>query len=244
MKLPTMLMAAGLATTVLAQSAAASTVLFADANGLSATATFALLNGGSTLQIALKNTSTAVPAGFDSSDHLLTSIGFNLGGVSILKSGSAVHIGASSQSLGFDSGSHGPGSNVSGEFGFGNGGTTDFGSLVNFVSAMQAGTTRFNGPNLDGPKVLNGPQGGLVSAANASEIGGLGAIQDEVIFTLNLDGILTDLSFLANGTRIEFGSDHYYLDGTMTSTAVLIPLPGAAGMAGFGMLLIGSRRRR
>lgn len=239
--LPT-IAAIGLTTTLLAQTAGATTVQFADPSGLSAQATFALLNGGSTLQIALKNTSSSVPAGYGSSDHLLTSIAFNLNGTSIIKAGSAVHIGAASQSLGFSSGFYGPGSNVSGEFGFGNGGTTGFGSHPNFVSAMQAGTTRFNGANLDGPAGLNGPQAGLVSAANAGQIGGQGAIRDEVIITINLNAALADLSFLSNGARVEFGSDRLFLDGTMTVT--LIPLPGVAGMAGLGLVLVGSRRRR
>lgn len=236
--------AAALAVAALSSSALGSTVQFAHPSGLSAEATFALLNGGSTLEIALKNTSSSVPAGYGSSDHLLTSIAFNLNGTSILKSGSAVHIGAASESLGFSSGYYGPGSNVSGEYGFGNGGTTGFGSHPNFVSAMQAGTTRFSGPNLDGPPVLNGPQAGLVSAANAGQIGGQAAIRDEVIITLNLSATLTDLSFLSNGTIVEFGSDEMFLDGTTISTVVLIPLPGAAGMAGLGLILVGTRRRR
>ena len=246
MKLSTMLMAAGIATTVLAQSAAASTVQFSDSSGLSATATFALLNGGSTLQIALRNTSTGAPASFagDPANYILSGIAFNMGGVNIVHSGSGAHLGASSQSVNFNS-YQGPGSDTSGEFGFGNGGNTGFGSLVNFVSSSQGGNpTRFSGANLHGPPpgVLNGPAGGLISQALLGSLGGKAAINDEVIFTLNLDGVLSDLSFLSNGAKIEFGSDAFFLDGTMTT--VVIPLPGAAGMAGVGLVLIGSRRRR
>lgn len=234
--------AIGLTTTLLAQTAGASTVQFADPSGLSAEATFALLNGGSTLQIALKNTSTAAPGDFGAADHLLTTIGFNLNGVSILKAGSAVNIGATSQSVNFN-GAFGPGANISGEFGFGNNGNTDFGSLVNFVSASQGGNpTRFNGANLHGPaNSLNGPSGGLISPALTGSIGNHAAVNSEVVFTLNLSGVLNDLSFLANGVRIEFGSDRHYLDGITTT---VIPLPGAAGMAALGMALIGTRRRR
>ncbi len=236
-----MIAAIGLTATLLAQTAGATTVQFADPSGLSAQATFALLNGGSTLQIALQNTSTAAPGDFGAADHLLTSIGFNLNGVSIVGSGSTVNIGATSQSVNFNA-FHGPGADISGEFGFGNNGNTDFGSLVNFVSAMAGGNpTRFSGPNLHGPGSLNGPSGGLISPALLGSIGNHSAVNSEVIFTLNLSGSLADLSFLANGVRIEFGSDRHYLDGITTT---LIPLPGAAGMAALGLALIGSRRRR
>lgn len=237
-----MIAAIGLTTTLLAQTAGASTVQFADPSGLSAEATFALLNGGSTLQIALKNTSTAAPGNFGAADHLLTTIGFNLNGLSVVKAGSTVNIGATSQSMNFNA-FHGPGSDISGEFGFGNNGNTGFGSLVNFVSSSQGGNpTRFNGPNLHGPaNSLNGPSGGLISPALTSSIANHAAVNSEVIFTLNLSGVLTDLSFIQNGVRIEFGSDKLFLDGITTT---IIPLPGAAGMAALGLALIGTRRRR
>jgi hypothetical protein len=230
-----------------------STVTFSDANGLSAEASFALLNGGSTLQIALRNTTSTVPAGFDASDRLLTGIAFDMGGINILATGSSVLTGASSYTVNFNpAGPGGPQDfganyNVSGEYGFGNGSDTatltGFGGLTNHVSTNTSHTTPFGGPNLDGPVGLNGPSGGLVSTAGLSGLGGQGAIHDEIIITLGLSGILADLSFLQNGTRIEFGSDRFFIDGTMTST-VVIPLPGPAGLAGAGLLLIGTRRRR
>lgn len=237
--------AAAMAAAALASQASASTVNFSDPSGLSAQASFALLNGGSTLQIALRNTSTGAPAGFSGADHLLTSVAFNLNGVSIVGNGSTVHLGAASQSVNFYS-FHGPGSNVSGEFGFGNSGTTGFENHPNFVSSSSGGSpTRFNGPNLHGPPSgsLNGPQGGLVSGAHLGSIGSHAAINDEVIMTLNLSSALADLSFLNNGVRIEFGSDRMFLDGS-TTTVVLIPLPASAAMAGLGLGIVGLRRRR
>lgn len=241
----TFALSAAAAVAMATASASASTVSFAHTSGLSAEASFTLLSGGSTLQIALRNTSTGAPSGFDSADHLLSSVAFNLNGLSIVGNGSSVHIGASSESVNFN-GYYGPGSNVSGEFGYGNSGTTGFENHPNFVSTSNGGNpTRFNGPNLHGPPSgsLNGPQGGLVSNAHLGSIADHAAINDEIIITLNLSGTLADLSFLSNGVRVEFGSDKMFLDGTMTST-LLVPLPGAAGMAGLGLVLVGSRRRR
>jgi len=224
----------------LAGQAHATTVQFSSSSGLAAQATFTLLNGGTQLQIALQNTSTGVPDGFGSADRILTTIAFNLGGVNILGSGSSAAIGANSQSVNFSTGWYGPGADVSGEWGYGNnsGVLPGFAGMANHVSATESGTTRFDGANLTGPPNLDGPQGGLISPANASGLGGLGAVQDEVIFTLNLSSALSDLSFLNNGAVVEFGSDAAFLYSTV------IPLPGAAGMAGLGLVFVGSRRRR
>lgn len=239
-----------------AMSAAAfgSTVQFSDPNGLSAQASFSLVNSGSMLRIVFQNTTSTVPAGFGASDRLLTGIAFDMGGANIVGNGSSVFTGASSYTLNFNpSGPGGPqdfGANfdVSGEYGFGNGSATGsltgFGGLSNHVSTNSAHTTRFDGANLDGPSGLGGPAGGLVSSAGLPGLGGQGAIHDEIIITLALSEPLDDLAFLENGVRVEFGSDRFFLDGTMTSTTVLVPLPGAAGMAGLGLVLSGVRRRR
>lgn len=231
-----------------------STVTFSDTNGLSAEASFALLDSGNTIRIALRNTTSTVPAGFDSSDRLLTGIAFDLGGVDILATGSSVLTGASSYTVNFNpsgpGGSQNYGANydVSGEYGFGNGSATGtlsgFSGLTNHVSTNTSHTTPFGGPNLDGPSGLSGPAGGLISTAGLTGFGdGQGAIHDEIIITLGLSSALADLSFLENGARVEFGSDRFFLNGTPTSTTV-IPLPGPAALAGAGLLLVGTRRRR
>jgi hypothetical protein len=225
----------------LAGQAHATTVQFANSSGLSAEASFTLLSGGSTLQIALRNTSTNAPAHFSGGDLLLTSIAFNLGGVNILGPGSSVAIGANSESVNFSTGWYGPGTDVSGEWGYGNnsGVLTGFAGMTNLVSTLSSGTTRFDGANLDGPESLNGPQAGLISS-DPDLLGRLGsstgAIQDQIIITLALSHALDNLSFLDNGVVIEFGSDMAFL--------TVIPLPGAAGMAGLGLVFVGSRRRR
>ncbi|MCR9217920.1 MAG: hypothetical protein NXI14_12065 [bacterium] len=254
MKLSTAILAATAGVLGFCATSFGSTVTFSNPNGLSAEATFVLLNGGNSLQIALRNTSSSVPAGFGDSDRLLTGIAFDLGGVDILATGSSVFTGASSYTLNFNPSGPGGAQNyganydVSGEYGFGNGSATGtlsgFSGLTNHVSTNTSHTTPFGGPNLDGPSGLGGPAGGLISTAGLTGFGnGQGAIHDEIVITLGLSSALADFSFLENGARVEFGSDRFFLNGTPTATTV-IPLPGPAALAGAGLLLVGTRRRR
>lgn len=198
-------------------ASAQTTITFVDPSGLEAEAEFSLAGGGTQLQIRLRNVSTGVPMGFLSADQLLTSVGFDLGAPGANPGdpaivGGSVATGPTSQSLNFDVMNVGASADVSGEWGFGNGGTTNL--PPNFVSAMTAGATPFGGANLDGPVDLNGPQGGLVpSPQPIVPLGGIGAIQDEVVATVDLDQALADLGFLENGVRVEFGSDAAFLDG-------------------------------
>lgn len=225
----------GLALTTIAAHANASIIHFNDPTypGLQAEAEFTLLTPTS-LEIRLRNTSTGAPAGFGASDQILTGISFDLSGATI--TGGAAHIGALSESINFSTGSYGPGANVSGEWGYGNNGNT--GLLSNFVSANQAHATRFPGANLDGPAVLAGPAGGIVANPLATALGGQGAIQDEVIFTLSLNSSISDLSFLATMPIIEFGSDAAFITGHTP-----IPAPAAAAaLSLFGLTTL--RRRR
>jgi hypothetical protein len=204
---------------------------FTDPSGLAGQAEFDLLDA-TTLQVRLRNTSTGVPIGFDSADQILTSIAFDLPGDCSITGGGAV-IGPTSASLNFSTGAYPAGTNVGGEWGFGNAGGTGFGSLVNFISANTAGATAFGGPNLDGRPEMDGPQGGLVASPIIVPIGGLGAIQDEIIATLTLSRTVSDLSFLGSGVTIEFGSD----------AAFLVPAPHAIALLAVAGL-VGRRRRR
>ncbi|MEX1026017.1 MAG: XDD4 family exosortase-dependent surface protein [Planctomycetota bacterium] len=196
-----------------AAAAQSQLVEFSAASGLACEAEFTLVGGGSSLEIRYRNTSTGTPVGFNSSDQLLTSVSWDFGGVATMLGGSAV-VGPLSTSVNFDGGfgDFGPGQDVSGEFGFGNGGTT--GLHPHFVGSNMSGLTPFGGPNLDGPDVLDGPQAGLVANPAVVALGGLGAIQDEVVITVQLDATLTNLDFLDNGVTAEFGSDAAFLDGT------------------------------
>lgn len=188
--------------------ASADLYTFTDASGLSGTADFSF--SGSSLDIVLTNTSTGTPGGFSNSDQLLTSLSFTLpGGITI--TGGSVTISAGSASQNFSLGDLGAGTDVSGEYGFGNGGTT--GLFDNFVSTNIAGATPFGGLNRDGPAVLNGPQGGLTNGLIA--LGGLGAIDNSITYDLTLSGALVDLSFLTTGVSIEFGSDAAFVPGQL-----------------------------
>ncbi len=213
-------------------------VTFSAPSGLAAVAEFSVLNP-TTLRVRLRNTSTAVPAGFSNSDQILTGLSWDFGaagsgGITIIAG--TVFTGPGSLSVSFDITNVGSSADVSGEWGYGNGGGS--GAMTNFFSTNTAQATPFSGANLDGPVNLSGPQGGLVSNPMIIPVGGLGAIQDEVIATLTLSGPLTEAQLLAdllaNGTRVEFGSDAAFLPG--------IPAPGVLpALCAAGAL---ARRRR
>lgn len=212
-------------------------VSVSDPSGLAAQAEFSLVNA-TTLQVRLRNTSTGVPQGFSNSDQLLTGVSWDFGlvgsraGEASITSGTVV-IGASSQSVNFSGGALGPGADVSGEWGFGNGGSGL--AFTNFISALQAGSTPFGGTNRDGPSNLSGPQGGLVASPAIIPVGGLGAIQNEIVATLTLSQPLNNLDFItANQVRFEFGSDAAFLT---------VPGPGSAALLALGGLFALRRRR-
>lgn len=209
---------------------------FSDPNGLSATADFQLLTS-TTLQIVLTNTSTGAPAGFDGAAQILTGLSWDFGalgagvGDSLITGGTAA-IGGTSFSVNFDTGAYGAGTDLGGEWGFGNGGGS--GALQNAISSITAQVTAFGGPNLDGPVSLDGPQGGLVSSPPIASLGGQGAVQSSAIFTLTLSAPLADLGFLsAHGAQVEFGSDAFF---------IFVPAPATLPLMMFGFL--GNRRRR
>lgn len=209
-------------------------------NGLSATADFILNPGEYDLGIVLTNTSTGIPSEFRNSDALLTSISFDLGSSNFITGGIAF---TESQIISFDYPLGPPparldGSlDVSSEYGFGNDGTT--GLLKNFVSAMGAGTTKFNSGNLDGPSVLNGPQAGLSNDVYEDVFGPsnpLGRINNSVTFWLNLSADISNLDFLTNGAIVEWGSDAAFTP---------VPEPATMILLGFGLIsLAGASRRK
>ena len=147
--------------------------------------------------------------------------------------GSAV-TGANSQSWNFDILNVGANADVSGEYGFGN--ADGSGALPNFVSGNSAGATPYGGSNLDGPGGLDGPQAGLVSSAFSVPLGGLGAIEDEIIHTIALNQTIASLDvIIGNGVQIEFGSDAAFLFN--------VPAPATLPAAALACLLGASRNR-
>jgi hypothetical protein len=222
---------------LMCQLASASEIfILTDPSGLAAEVEFTLVDP-TTLEVRARNISTGVPAGFEAADQILTGIswdfgepGFGPGDPGL--TGGIVVIGPASTSLDFDTGTYGPGFDVSGEWGFGN--MDGSGALLNFISANAAQATPFGGPNLDGPVNIDGPQGGMVADPLLIPLGGLGAIQDEVVATLTIDEPLGDLGFLsANAVRVEFGSDAAFIE---------VPEPRALGLFLIA-LLVGARYR-
>jgi hypothetical protein len=207
---------------VAAPTHAGQVFLFVGPSGLRAEVEFTLINP-TTLQVRARNISTGVPVGTSNADQLLTGISWDFGaaGVNVgdpmITGGTAV-IGPMSMSVNFDVNGppppmdFGPGTNVGGEYGFGNMDGT--GLLANILSADSAQVTALGGPNLDGPAELDGPQAGMVANPILVPLGGLGAIQNEVIFVLNINMALANLNFLTtNGTRVEFGGDAFFVNG-------------------------------
>lgn len=219
----------------LAAPVSAELIMFSDPSGLAGEAELTLLGLGDEIEIRLRNTSTGVPGDFEAADQLLTSLSFDLGapgdvaGDPSITGGSAI-TGPNSSSVNFSVMNVGPGEDIGGEWGFGNGGAT--GLLGNFITGNTSGASAFGGMNLDGPAGLNGPQAGLL-ASEFVPLGGIGAIQDEIIVTISLDQAIADLSFLDNGAIIEFGSDAAFVS--------VVPAPGALAVLGAGLL---TRRRR
>ena len=210
---------------------------FVDASGLSAEVEFTLLDP-TTLEIRARNTSTGVPAGFDSSDQILTGVSWDFGlpgydPADPFITGGWVIIGLDSSSVNFDMGFFGPLADISGEYGYGNSGGS--GALQNLLTTNSAQAIPFGGPNLDGPENLDGPQGGLVADPILVGLGGLGAIRNEIIGTVMLSAPIGDLGFLFdNQVRVEFGSDVAF---------ITVPEPATAGLLLLGAAALLRRRR-
>ena len=220
---------AGLA---LAASASATLITFTDPSGLAAEAEFTLLNPNQ-IQIRLKNTSTGVPMGFEGADQLLTGLSWDSFGVAgqAIVGGSAL-TGPMSFSINFSISNVGPNADVGGEWGYG---TKPISGLGNhFISGNTSGLILFGGPNLDGPVNPDGPQAGLVANPGLVPLGGTGAIQDEIIVTIDLALALFNLDFL-NNTKldVEFGS-----------SAAFIHYPTPGTLALFGIAGVGAIRRK
>jgi hypothetical protein len=104
------------------------------------------------------------------------------------------------------------------------------GASATTATTNQSHATRFAGINLDGPRNLSGPQGGLLATPELMPIGGLGGIQGPVIFRIMLSNDMS-LADLGQG-NIEFGSDAAFAP----PTEVAVPEPATMCLLAFGGL--------
>lgn len=183
---------------------------------------------GNTLTITLRNTSTSSDIG---ANVILTGLAFDLpnsiditGGSVSTAAGSIVLGGSMNNSSG----------NVSGEWGYQNGNSGHFNGLATDtqVSAMEADSNaKFSNTPIDSPAVLNGPEFGLL--ATGGDRGGLTAIRDSVVITLNLSGTVPAnlVSTIDGGlVALTFGSPTGVPDSGATLSLLGLAMLGVAAI--------------
>jgi hypothetical protein len=159
-------------------------VLADDAGITTADASVEMTISGSTLTIYLRNLLSGGPVG---AGGLLSGLAFDMpDNYEIL--GGSVAVGTDSFIRGGVLNGSGAGTSVSGEWGYGNAVSGHFNGLAvdSQVSAMEAdSSTKFSNTSIENPVVLNGPEFGLLGTGE--DRGGLTAIEDRVVITLNLN---------------------------------------------------------
>ena len=125
---------------------------------------------------------------------------------------------------------------VSGEWGFANGASGHFNGLDvdALVSTMAADTSStFGGGSLKKPDDLAGPDFGLL--AKGGNAGGIAAISDSILITLNLKGTYTGSDLVGDinsgVVAVTFGSPTGVPDGGATLVLLSAGLLGLAGVA-------------
>src|SRR5436190_1256256 len=187
----------------------------------------------STLKILVQNTSVSSQIG---ANAILTGLAFDLP-ANVTITGGTVSLGAGSKFVNFNPNPAGL-TDASGEWGYASG-TKNLGhftglSVDSLISTMSADTDQpFSKTPLAPPDVLSGPDFGVISAKG--DAGGLAAIRDSILITLNLKGNYgVDLvKAIDNGTvAVTLGSPTSVPDGGATLLLLGMAVLGLLGFRG------------
>jgi len=212
------------------------TVIYSGTSGLSAAAEFSLLDS-TMLEVILSNTSTS-PFGGGGANMVLSSINFDLDGGQIIGGSVALADGSMIVHKSGSTWVQTAGSiDLNDEYAYSNAGVGNSGNP--YPNALNSVTSHSNGGNglttFNGDSGLSGGLdfGGI--ASGSSPFGSSDFVLNTVVITLILDTEYHDLSFLSNGSYVEFGSDYAYVPGKHTPEPATLLLMGC-GLVGLSAM--------
>ena len=223
-----------------ASPARAANVLFTGAGN---TVSALFVTSGTTLTVTLTNNQAAA----NDFPDVLTAVFFNCTGCGNLTTVSAVSSGPTYVNGGTIADT---GKNVGGEWEYLAGLAGAPGGATQGISSSGFGLFgdfNFNGPNLDGPDAVDGPQYGIVSSVSASATNAMKATPltgHDVIFVLTCSQTCTDASF--SNVSFQFGTSltEPNVGGTGPGGQNLVPEPTSLLLFGSGLAATAYRARR